>query len=269
MKKIKKTAKIILLLIVVAGVLFSMNFFIRELRVVRNNKQISTKHFFITYKGILNSEAADMAKSLETNYTSIRTDLHDPGHGKIAVYVHPAQSDFNKATGLIHSKANGTSRGPLVIHLMYQTWYNSFLPADMNKVAVHEFTHCVQLSILIQDALSKTGKDSLNNFDKKFERNFSANYPRWFWEGLSDYEANMVNKISVKYGMRNEPTLAELNHSNQVYNVGYTIPEYLVSKYGKDKLPEFIRSYCNFEQVLGVSEKEFETGWHQFLDENY
>jgi len=73
----------------------------------------------------------------------------------------------------------------------------------------------------------------------------------------------------VKYGMRGNPTLKDLNSSNQVYNVGYTIPEYLVSKYGKGKLPQFIRSYCDFETVLGVTGKEFEQSWKKFVKEKY
>ncbi len=269
MKKFKKISIIILLVIGVFGFLFLLSFFIRKYSVVSDSREINTANFNITYKGILVSEAEDIANSLEANYGRITTELNDPQHEKIDVFVHPTQKEFNSATGLINSKADGTSRGPLAFHLMYQTWYNSFLPDNMNKVAVHEFTHCVQLNILIQDALSKAGKDTLNDFNKEFEKHFSESYPQWFWEAVSDYEANMVNQISVKYGMKNNSTLKELNNSHQIYNVGYTIIEYFVTKYGKEKLPEFIKSYCNFEKVIGVTEKEFEGGWHQFVDENY
>lgn len=266
MKKISVTFLIVVGLL---GFLYLLNFSIRKIGIVRTSREIFTTHFSITYNGILESEANDMANTLEANYDRIRKELDDPEHGKIAVYVHPTQNDFNNATGLINSKADGTSSGPLTFHLMYQTWFNSFFPADMNKVAVHEFTHCVQLNILIQDALLKAGTEIPKDFDEEFEKNFSKNYSQWFWESISDYEAGMVNRISVKYGMKNNPTLKELNHSNQIYNVGYTIPEYLISKYGKDKLPEFIKSYCDFEKVLGVSEKEFEEGWKKFVKEKY
>ncbi|AKD03872.1 hypothetical protein POKO110462_03240 [Pontibacter korlensis] len=65
--------------------------------------------------------------------------------------------------------------------------------------------------------------------------------------------------------MRNSPSLQQLNNSQQIYNVGYTIIEYLVHKWGKQKLAEFIRSYANFEKILGVSEE----GWHQLVADNY
>ncbi|WPP49769.1 hypothetical protein [Catalinimonas niigatensis] len=252
---------------ITAIVYFSFSL-IRKSRVVKETQLIESEHFSLNYKGILKSEAEEMSSALESNYHRIRIELDDPNHDKINVFVHPTQKDFNTATGLKNSTANGTSRGPFAFHLKFETWYNSFLPPDMNKVAVHEFTHCVQLNILIQDAIAKK-KFKNEDFDKEFEKFYLENYPQWFWEAICDYEAGMVNKTSVNYGMKGNPTLKELNTSNQIYNVGYTIPEYLVSIYGKEKLPDFIKSYCNFEKVLGVSEQEFENGWHKYVSENY
>ena len=103
----------------------------------------------------------------------------------------------------------------------------------------------------------------------KFEEEFSNNYPQWFWEALCDYEARMVNKLSVNYAKKKGLTLYELNSSKQIYNLGYTIVEYMVTAYGKDKLPEFIRSYGDFERVFNVSEKTFENEWRQFVADKY
>lgn len=269
MKKLKRIAKFILFSIGSFATIFFITFLIRKLRVESETKKIDSTNFVVNYNGILKSEAEDISKALEFNYERIRTELNDPKHEKISVFIHPNQNEFNKSTGLINSKANGTSRGPLAFHLKYETWFNSVLPQNMEKVAVHEFTHCVQLNILIQDAIEKKKFANSKDFDKEFEKYYIENYPQWFWEAICDYEAGMVNKMSVKHGMKSNPTLKELNTSNQIYNIGYTIPEYLVSKYGKEKLPEFIKSYCNFEQVLGVTEKEFETEWRKFVKEKY
>lgn len=236
---------------------------------MKETQLIESEHFNLNYNGILKSEAEEMSLALESNYDRIRTELNDPDHKKINVFVHPTQKEFNNATGLQNSTANGTSRGPLAFHLKYETWYNAILPPDMNKVAVHEFTHCVQLNILIQDAIVNKKFKNNEDFDKEFEKYYLENYPQWFWEAICDYEAGIVNKASVNYGMKGNPTLEELNTSNKIYNVGYTIPEYLVSIYGKEKLPDFIKSYCDFEKTLGISEKEFEKGWHDFVKENY
>lgn len=269
MKKLKKIAKYILLTFLCISVVFFTCLIIRKIRVENEAKIIDSEHFLITYYGVLSTEAKSISEALELNYDRVRTELDDPKHEKIAVYIYPNQGDFNKATGLINSTANGTSRGPLAFHLKYETWFNSIFPPEMEKVAVHEFTHCVQLNILIQDGLLKTDKSKIGDFDKNFESDFKQKYPQWFWEALCDYEADMVNKWSVKYGMKSKPTLQELNKSGQIYNVGYTIIEYFGDKYGKEKLPAFIKSYCNFESVLGVTEKEFESGWHKFVAEKY
>jgi hypothetical protein len=78
-----------------------------------------------------------------------------------------------------------------------------------------------------------------------------------------------VNTLSMKYAIRKRPSLDFLNKSGQIYNLGYTIIDYMASTYGKDKIPEFIKSYGNFEKTLGVNQKQFEKDWHNFVEKNY
>jgi hypothetical protein len=106
-------------------------------------------------------------------------------------------------------------------------------------------------------------------FNKRFEKEFAKKYPQWFWEALCDYQANIVNKSSVNYSIKKGLSLKDLNKSNQIYNLGHTIVDYMVTTYRKDKLPEFIKSYGDFENVLNVSEKDFEIGWKRFVAEKY
>jgi hypothetical protein len=106
-------------------------------------------------------------------------------------------------------------------------------------------------------------------FDKLFEKKFLKDYPQWFWEAICDYEAGIVNGISVRYGMDKNLTLESLNNSNQIYNVGYTLIEYIVDKWGRDKLAPLIVSYVDIEGVLKVSETEFEKGWIEFVNKKY
>jgi hypothetical protein len=264
-----KIIKWILLIIGCIGLVFLATFITRKIRVVKEQTTLKTNHFKINYKGILKSEAESISKSLEENYNRVRTDLKDPEHDTISVFIHSTQQDFNSATGIANSNANGTSRGPKAFHLMFQTWFNSVFPNEMEKVAVHEFTHCVQLNILIADAKLEYGDLNTIEFDKRFEKKFAEKYPQWFWEALCDYEANIVNKTSVNYTAKKRPTLKYLNTSNQIYNVGHTLIDYWVTTYGKDKLSDFIKSYGDFEQVLHTSEEEFEHGWYKFVDKKY
>lgn len=69
--------------------------------------------------------------------------------------------------------------------------------------------------------------------------------------------------------MTKNPSLKYLNDSGQIYNVGYTIIEYIVEKWGREKLPLLITSYVDIETVLGVRESAFEKGWIDFVTEKY
>lgn len=241
----------------------------RSVSVADKSAELRTDHFVILYQGIYKEEALEMAASLEENYDRIRANLNDPNHVTIRVFVHPTQSDFNKGTGLFNSNANGTSRGPNEFHLLWTNWFNSIFPDDPVKTAIHEFTHCVQLNILVKKAQEDLAGKRNEDFNKLFEEKFIKEYPQWFWEAICDYEAGIVNAISVKYGMRKNLTLKDLNSSNQIYNVGYTIIEYIVEKWGNEKLPALITSYVDIETVLNVSESEFEKGWIEFVSNKY
>ena len=242
---------------------------LRSASAVDKLTELKTKHFVITYQGIYKEEAQDVADNLEKHYDRIRIDLNGPDHEIIHVFIHPTQTEFNNGTGLSSSTANGMSRGPNKFHILWTNWFNGILPDDPIKTALHEFTHCVQLNILIKKAQEELTLEGRGDFDNAFEQKFINEYPQWFWEAICDYEAGIVNEISVKYGMSKKPTLAYLNKSNQIYNVGYTIIEYIVEKWGKDKLPVLITSYVDIENVLNISESDFEKGWVDYVDEKY
>ncbi len=265
MKKLK------ILLYVIA--LLTLGFFvpktIRGFLVKNESAHVKTDHFMITYHGIYEGEAEDVGKTLEDKYARIRTELNDPDHGVISVFIHPTHKDFMKATGISSGTVTGTSRGPLEFHVLWTTWYNSIFPDNPRSTAVHEFTHCVQLNILISKEKSALTSGDTQNFDKAFEKKFLEKYPQWFWEAICTYEANEINALSVKYAMRSKPDLNKLNESNQIYLVGYTLIEYIVETWGKDKLPELITSYVDLERVLNVTEAEFEAGWYKFVSERY
>ena len=242
---------------------------VRNVSVEEDVTELKTDHFVLSYHGIYKDEAQAIADSLESNSERIRRHLKDPPHDRIRVFIHPTQEDFNRGTGLPNSSANGTSRGPNEFHILWTNWFNSVFPDDPAKTAVHEFTHCVQLNILLKDAEAKWSDGDKVDFNRAFEEKFINEYPQWFWEAICDYEAGMVNSISVKYAMRETPTLRSLNDNNQIYNVGYTIIEYVVVKWGDDRLPDLIRTYVDTETVLGVSELDFERGWVEFVTERY
>lgn len=265
MKIVKPFLRILVCIVLVFLVLVGF----RSVFVSQVPATVRTQHFVVKYRGVFAGEAQDMAAALELDYDRIRGELNDPAHDTIRVYVYGRQRDFNEGTGLANSHANGTSRGPDEFHVLWTTWANSIFPDDPIKTAIHEFTHCVQLNILVAKAQQEMKYPNATAFTKAFEEKFARDYPQWFWESLCDYQAGIGNKISIHYGMRQEPTLAQLNDGNQVYLVGATIIEYIVHKWGKDKLPALVSSYGNIPHILKVSEAEFERGWREYVDATY
>lgn len=261
--------KIFLILLMGIMLTFFIGWSWRELLVEREWKQFETEHFVISSQGVYENEAEDIGKVLEENYNRIRDDLKDPDHSVVHVFIYSTQKDFNQGTGLKDSNANGTSRGPFEFHILWTNWFNSILPDDPLKTALHEFTHCVQLNILVQEEKDRKSWNSGEDFESTFERKFEKEYPQWFWEAICLYEAGEVNSWSVKYAMRSHPSLNYLNQSNQIYNVGYTLIEYIVRTWGKDKLPELIRSFVDLRIILKVDQADFEQGWYDFVKEKY
>ena len=258
------------LLIILFGIIIGVFYVARTIRTftVKHKAQtLESEHFIISYDGIYKSEAEKLSEHLESNYAEIRMNLKDVKHGLIKVFVYGSQYKFNVATGL--ENANGTSRGPNEFHFVWTNWFNSIFPDDPLKTALHEFTHCVQLNILIDKAKETIITQDRTEFDKQFDKKFAVEYPRWLWESISIFEAGEVNSLSVKYAKSKNLTLEELNHSNQIYNIGYTIIEYLTQKWGKDILPKLIASFGNIEKTLNISTEEFEKGWIAFLEEKY
>ncbi len=265
MKPILKT--LIILVVSVIIVYFSW-MLIRFATVERSTQTIETDHFTISYQGVSSREAQKAAEVLEDNYERVRSELGDPERPKVNVFIHGNQDDFNKATGLIGGRANGTSRGPNEFHVLWTNWFNSIFPDDPLQTSVHEFAHCVQLNILVADFLKNYERDE-KEVEAAFEKKYLDEYPQWFWEAISVYEAKEVNRLSVKYAMTNNPTLDNLNSGSQIYLLGYPLIEFIVEKWGRDKLRLLIRSYVDFELVLGISKSDFQKQWLEFMEERY
>lgn len=262
----KKYRLLVILLAIIAVFYFART--VRSFTVKQETRTLKSEHFIISYSGIYKSEAEKASTHLENNYAQIRGNLKDVKHDPIKVFVYGSQFKFNEATGL-KENTKGTSRGPNEFHFVWTNWFNSIFPDDPLKTALHEFTHCVQLNILIDKAKETIITQDRLTFEKEFDKKFKAEYPRWLWESISIFEAGEVNSLSVKYAKSKNLTLEELNKSNQIYNIGYTIIEYMTQKWGNDSPPKVIASFGNIEKALNVKPEEFEKGWIAFLEEKY
>lgn len=126
----------------------------------------------------------------------------------------------------------------------------------LDRVAVnatHEFAHIVTLSV-----------------NPGF-----ANNPRWLWEATALFEnGELVDPRTLGYMTSGRPpTLQTLNSdisaNTQVYEVGYTLAEFVVAAYGRDALLRLIRANGDLGAVLGLTPAAFERDWYAFVQARY
>jgi hypothetical protein len=198
--------------------------------------------------------------TLEKNYQRIADDLQTVPADHINTHIYSARWRYAKATG--NWGASGSIEGISNLHFVETTWSE----ADHAKVAIHEFTHAVVLKRLIDQ--EKQPLDA-----KAFDQKFSS-FPVWLWEATSCYEArqlaDMKNLPYLQGGQY--PRLSELNErtmGGKIYQVGYTLVEFILQKFGKARFLQLLSAYGNIPAVLQIPEEEFSKEWYLFVKERY
>jgi len=252
MKKFKR----ILIIFAILILTFSIIYFIPESR-----KEIKTQHFtFLFSSSIDTATIIELANALESNYARIGQDLKTKPSYNIETDIYTQRWRYIKATG--NWTASGNIEGISKLHFVEQAWGEN----DSRKVAVHEFAHTVTLKLLLDNEAQPV---NLNNFDKKF-----STFPTWLWEAISVYEANQfVNPKTLPYLSNGQyPNISELNNrlkGGKIYSCGYTIVEYIFSKYGQDNFISLIKNYGDLKRTFNVTDDQFCKDWYEFVKEKY
>ena len=226
MKKLKKIFVAFVILILILLIIF----FIPESR-----KEINTQHFtFLFSSSIDTSTIIELADALESNYSGIGNDLKTKPSDNIETNIYAQRWRYIKATK--NWGGSGNIEGISKLHFVEQAWGES----DSKKVAVHEFAHTVTLKLLLDNEAQPINS---KNFDKKF-----STFPTWLWEAISVYEAEQfVAPETLAYLNNGQyPGISELNNrlkGGKIYSCGYTIIEYILSKYGRDNFISLIKNY--------------------------
>ncbi|HEX4826101.1 MAG TPA: hypothetical protein VFV19_17515 [Candidatus Polarisedimenticolaceae bacterium] len=213
--------------------------------------ELRTRNFTFHYFAIDAESIYDTARNLERGRLTVldSLDVHDMPRVDVTFYLdHASMEDAARPIiGFVPAWAYGLVTSERAIHCMSPNlaeWgpYNRRM-----KDVVHEFVHTVTL-----------------HMNPDF-----ANHPRWLWEAVSVYEAGQnADLSSIPYLMdRKPPSLAELNRLNdtRIYEVGYTIGDYIVKHWGIRALRDLIRKNGDTSAVLHVTPEEFERGWQAFL----
>jgi hypothetical protein len=252
MKKFKKflfvlTTAILILLVI---------YFIPESR-----KEIKTQHFIFHFSSSIDTgKIGVLANTLEDSYEKIGHDLNTRPAAVVEVNIYSQRWRYIKATK--NWGASGSIEGISKLHFVEHAWGEP----DNRKAAVHEFAHTVTLKLLLDNEPQPVNS---KNFDSKF-----STFPTWLWEAISVYEAQQfVDPKTLPYmDSGHYPGIAELNtrlKGGKIYTCGYTIIEYILSKYGQDKLISLIKNYGNLQTAFNVTDDQFCKDWYRFIEEKY
>ena len=252
MNRTKKIFLGCIILILIVLILF----FIPERR-----NELKTQHFIFFYStSIDKTKIETLSKALEGNYVRIQNDLKTAAAPNIEITVYANRWQYVKATR--NWGGSGSIEGINKLHFMEQAWDE----ADSKKVTLHEFTHTVTLKLLLDNE-----KQPINNevFDNKF-----STFPIWLWEAISVYEAQeFINPKALSYMNKGHyPNITELNDrkkGGKIYSCGYTIVEYILEKYGQDKLISLIKNYGNLQMTFDCSNDQFFSEWYDFVQTKY
>lgn len=243
----------LLVILVLTGAIV---YFIPESRNV-----IKSQHFTFHFSSRIDTATIfKLANGLENSYSTIGKDLKTQPSDNIETNIYAQRWRYVKATG--NWSASGNIEGISKLHFMEQAWGES----DNNKVAVHELAHTVTLKLLLD---SETQPVNSKIFDKKF-----STFPIWLWEAISVYEAHQfVEPKTLPYLSNGQyPSIAELNNrlkGGKIYSCGYTIIEYILSKYGQDNFISLIKNYGDLKRSFNVTDDQFCKDWYEFVKQKY
>lgn len=215
----------------------------------------SSAHFTFNYTALDAGNIAATAEALEREHARVISDLRADDMPTVTVTFYTEHAAMAAATraaaGEIPPWASGLVTSQSQIHLMSPN-----LPAwgpyeRMLSALVHEFAHCVSLRV-----------------NRRI-----ANNPRWLWESVAIYEARQSVDLRTLDYMRalTPPSFDALSSLEQtrVYEVGYSIAEFVVARWGAGALPDLIAANGDTSAVFGLSLADFQRDWFAFARQRY
>lgn len=208
--------------------------------------ELETKHF-IFYNAKTDDSIDKLANILEQNYVRIINQLQAEPMAKTKVTVFPNRIHFIYALGQF---SNFWSLGVFGEDSLFILSPKN-RPSMLNS-SIHEFTHVI-----------------LSHIDSK--------RPTWLEEGVANYigntDLNAQEVLPPLVSAGKIPDFDEIDGPAFVYRNGYpysyTIVEFLIAKYGYEKLNDYIRHPDDYNRIFGVSKSELHSLWVDYLKKNY
>ena len=210
--------------------------------------RLDTAHFHLLAGGGPDSVVRGVGDALEGARPRLLADLAVSGTRTTTVRIWQDEASFlaalEAALGQRFS-ATGYVTGPDEIRVL--------AVPGVERNATHEFAHALSLYV-----------------NASF-----ANNPRWLWESVALYEnGEFVDPKTLPYLAGGAfPTLAQLNAdpnaSLRIYDLGFVLGEFIVSRVGREGLVEMIRRNGDTAAVMGFSAAQFESAFAAFVTARY
>jgi hypothetical protein len=185
-------------------------------------------------------------QKLEEHYDTLMNRLQPGPLPKIIIAIWTDKEAFDKAQNYRHPGATGYVNGKEEVRVLH-------VGRNTGIIAVHELVHVITLFM---------------------SPNFGNN-PRWLWEAVAVYEAKQfISPSSLPYMVSGDyPTLTILSNeqgtTQRIYQVGYTISEFIVKKWGYEGLRSLIKANGDIKKTFGIDNSSFEQQWYGFVKTTY
>ena len=215
----------------------------------------TTAHFVFQFPSGDATAVDAIASVVEAEYARVLRDLGVDLMPHVRVTFYGDHGSLEAATravaGVVPAWASGLVTSESAIHMMSPN-ASGWGPTDRVAVnVVHEFAHCVSLHLNPR----------------------IANNPRWLWESVAIYEARQrVELQTLPYMAALAPPPFETLESfdnTRVYDVGYSIAEFVVSRWGQADLVRLIASNGDTMATLGTPLADFQRDWFVFVRDRY
>jgi len=231
-----------------------------------NMDKLTSEHFYVKFKPADRQGAELVLETAEMFYRPVTEDFGYVPGARVPLILYPSKEELNSSFGWdAKESAIGVYWGGAIRVLTPEVWIEEKDPVRFREIfatsgpMVHEFTH------LMIDYLT------------------GGNYPRWFTEGVAQYEENKItgfefNDINKGHGQKlySMKDLAgdfdSLPNQYLAYREAYIAVRYIVDQHGEKALYDLIkelRGGNHFDQalskVLQLDSAGFEAGWQALL----
>jgi len=217
-----------------------------------------TAHFLFHYSEIDTAVVQEMAEIMEDAYPSITSRFNLATFPLTTIRIYPTLDTYHNAvlTPGAPKWQMGRAWDTHEIRMLSPVKAHQITGevVDTGKITLHEFVHCLHLS-----AISDTQRP-----------------PGWLWEGLALYVGCcqwIQNPFDLEYMRKgNYPSIKQIERDQtyqKKYDLGYYFIEFLDKVFGWDKVQELVTNNGDIRMTVGISTKQFEHQFYEYLETTY